>query len=290
MSKSKKLYWHPAFIEAMQQELFEYLDVLEFRQEHHLTTEPLQIDLIIIKKKRDIVLNKNIAKIFRGVNVIEYKSPSDNFEIKDFHKVYAYANLYAVLTPETALEDITISLVVSKFPRELVQYLKRIRGYKVEEKCRGVHVIIGDHIPIQIIHSKKLSADENLWLSSLKRGLIPQTLHSILKAGKEPGRSDYIAAYMDIIARANSKKFSEVIDMATRYPTSEEVAEMISDSKVGSILMEKGIEKGRTEGIERGSRQAMLATARNALAEGLSVSLVQKITGLDTETIEKLAK
>jgi len=48
--------------------------------------------------------------------------------------------------------------------------------------------------------------------------------------------------------------------------------------------IEEGMERGREEGIEQGLEQ----TARNALAEGVSLELVQKITGLDLETIKSL--
>ena len=51
-----------------------------------------------------------------------------------------------------------------------------------------------------------------------------------------------------------------------------------------AVRYEEGMEKGREEGIERGIEQ----TARNALAEGASIGFVQKITGLDIETIKKL--
>ena len=48
--------------------------------------------------------------------------------------------------------------------------------------------------------------------------------------------------------------------------------------------MEKGMEKGREEGLEKGREE----TALNALAQGLSIEIVRKITGLDMETIKSL--
>ena len=46
---------------------------LTFESEHQLLTEPLRIDVLIIKKKRNVVIKKNIAQIFRrfGIEVIE---------------------------------------------------------------------------------------------------------------------------------------------------------------------------------------------------------------------------
>jgi len=89
----QKLHWHPAFLQAIQLELIEFREYLEFRHEHNLTFEPLRIDLLIIKKPRDLLINKNIARLFRSDNILEYKSPEDYLSVKDFWKVYAYASL-----------------------------------------------------------------------------------------------------------------------------------------------------------------------------------------------------
>ena len=75
---SSRLSWHPAFVEALQMELREYRDTLEFYPEHPLTAEALRIDCIVIKKVKDAVIKKNIAVIFREWNLIEYKSPTSN--------------------------------------------------------------------------------------------------------------------------------------------------------------------------------------------------------------------
>jgi len=48
-----------------------------------------------------------------------------------------------------------------------------------------------------------------------------------------------------------------------------------------AVRFEEGREEGREEGIEKGKEEV----ARNALAEGASVEFINKITGLDTETI-----
>jgi len=70
-----RISWHPAFGQAIRRELEGYLDVLTFESEHQLATEPLKIDVLIIKKEKNVVIEKNIARIFRAFNVVEYKSP-----------------------------------------------------------------------------------------------------------------------------------------------------------------------------------------------------------------------
>ncbi|MDR1231419.1 MAG: hypothetical protein LBK61_08465, partial [Spirochaetaceae bacterium] len=62
---------------AMRLELEPYEGVLEFRTEHPLTSEPQIIDLVIILKEPGTVIDKNIARAFKPVNILEYKSPGD---------------------------------------------------------------------------------------------------------------------------------------------------------------------------------------------------------------------
>ena len=85
--KSQRISWHPAFIEALQLELEAYEDALEFISEYQLTSEPLKIDCVVIKKTKDIEIKKNIAAIFREWNILEYKSPDDHVSVEDFYKV-----------------------------------------------------------------------------------------------------------------------------------------------------------------------------------------------------------
>ena len=57
----------------------------------------------------------------------------------------------------------------------------------------------------------------------------------------------------------------------------------LEDAK--AVWFEEGIEQGMERGIEQGVQDV----ARNALAEGATPEFVQKITGLDIETIKGIA-
>ena len=58
------------------------------------------------------------------------------------------------------------------------------------------------------------------------------------------------------------------------------------------VWFEEGMERGMAQGMEKGRTQGHeMATANiamTALAEGLSVDVIKKITGLDVETIRNL--
>ena len=146
---TSNIAWHPAFVEAIQLELDAYRDELEFQAEYQLTAEPLKIDCLVIKKSKSIVLSKNIATIFREVNLLEYKSPDDYVSIGDFYKVYGYACLYASLE-KVPITSLTISFVQSHYPRKLTEHLKMVRGYTVEESSPGIYTVKGDILPIQM--------------------------------------------------------------------------------------------------------------------------------------------
>lgn len=55
-NKREKLQWHPAFCSATELELREDKENLEFESEHQLSSSPLKIDLMVIKKKPGIKL------------------------------------------------------------------------------------------------------------------------------------------------------------------------------------------------------------------------------------------
>ena len=206
--------WHPAFVEAIRLELGEYADDLDFRVEHQLTREPLRIDLVIVRKKRDVPIRKNIAQIFLGVNVIEYKGPDDYVSVRDFYKVYGYACLYASLDGKADVTDMTLTFVESHRPQSLIAHLLETRGYTVEEKWPGVYIVRGDLFPIQIIDSRRLPAGENLWLRSLSNRLDARECRRVTTELSRLGKPRNIGAYINVIVRANRKFFTEAQNMS----------------------------------------------------------------------------
>ena len=93
-TKENMLQWHPAFFAGIQIEFAEEAGHLVFENEHTLSTKPMQIDVLIIKKQTKQRIRKNLGRIFRDYNIIEYKSPDDTLTIDDFYKVYGYACFY----------------------------------------------------------------------------------------------------------------------------------------------------------------------------------------------------
>ena len=89
-----KIQWHPGFVSAMNLELRENRTDLIYEKEYNLNTKPLEIDLLVIKKDGNVQIVNEIGKLFRGHNIMEYKSPKDELNIDTFYKAGAYAGLY----------------------------------------------------------------------------------------------------------------------------------------------------------------------------------------------------
>jgi predicted transposase/invertase (TIGR01784 family) len=83
------------------------------------------------------------------------------------------------------------------------------------------------------------------------------------------------------------KHGSEVHNMLiTEYDPKEEMEALREEA--WEYGLEEGLEKGLEKGREQGREEGIMATARNALAQGASIEFVQTITGLSMETIDRL--
>lgn len=169
-----KLQWHVAFAATLKIELNQELKKMQILVEHLLGKKPMQIDLLVIKKEKNQQIEKNIGRIFKTYNIIEYKSPDDYISINDFYKVYGYACFYQSETEsvgEIDPRELTITFVCYHYPRKMLQHIKEVRGISSIQREAGIYELIGDPIKMQVIVVKELSKEENYWLQILRNDL-----------------------------------------------------------------------------------------------------------------------
>jgi len=197
--------WHPAFAQAIENEFEDSKDALTFETEHPLTSEPLRIDVLIIKKKKDVVIKKNIAQIFREYNVVEYKSPDDSVAIENYHKSHCYSRLYASLN-KVDINKMTVTVAVTRHPRALLAFLRK--QYTVTNEQKGIYVVAGDTSPTQILVADELPEEDNVWLTSLRKDLTEEQIARILAAAE--GR-EKVDAIIYAVADANAETIGELL-------------------------------------------------------------------------------
>ena len=277
--------WHPGFMEALQMVLDNYKDALEILSEYQLTSEPLRIDCVVIKKIKGVVITKNIGSIFRDVNIIEYKSPDDYVAIGDFYKVFAYAYLYAFING-VLLSSLTITFIESRHPRNLLAYLKKVQNYQVEETNPGIYTVKGAVLPIQIINSRRLSSEENLWLKSLDNNLGIKEARRIFSEIEKLGKTARIEAYLDAIIRANSSVMQEALNMGD--DANARLIETLRDIGVLDKWEAKLEAKLEVKLEAQGAERRTLAIAQNMVNQGYSLEAIVAATELDPATVQKL--
>jgi hypothetical protein len=270
----ERIEWHPAFFEAIKMELEEYGDNLSFISEYQLTAQPLRIDVVIVKKTGDVPVKKNIAAIFRQINILEYKSPDDYVSVKDFYLVYGYACLYMALNG-TDVNEMTLTFVQSGRPRELFAHLQEKRGFTIEEKSAGIYTVTEDVLPIQVINTRQLSSEDNLWLRDLDNRLDAAETGRLTAKIHKLGKAAQIGAYLYAIMKANAKSLQEAREMNDFTLTLDQVLE----------------EAGLTAKWEaRAEKKKAREIAKNLLGNGISLEQTAQLCGLDIADVRNLAE
>lgn len=256
------LQWHPAFFASLQIELEEERENLIFENEHQIGTKPKEIDVLIIKKESTVPIRKNIGKIFRKHNIIEYKSPTDHLNIDDYYKVYGYACFYksdTVNSDSIPITEITLTFVSKKYPRKLFCHLRNVNKYEIEKREEGIYIVHGNIFPIQFIITKELSQKENLWLHSLTDNMEDVSeAKELVHAYEKHRKNTLYESVMDIIVRANYHKFEEVTGMCKAL---EELMQPYIEEKMKEAekeVIERGFKQGIEQGIVQGIEQGIL--------------------------------
>lgn len=271
MDTKDKIYWHDAHHEALQLELYQYKDVLEFKKELQLSKEALRMDTLVIKKLKNVKINKNIGKIFRNHNIVEYKSEQDSFDFWDFQKVLGYAHIYSSFE-KVDMSEITVSLSLTIYPREFIKTLENRHGFTVTNFANGIYHIYGGVVPFQILESKNLPESENLFLRNLRSNLNKLDMYKTMQAYKERKPLNDKNVFLDRLVNANPNAFKEALGMFTETNR--------------GIIMEAIEENGWLDGRET---KRLKEVAKKMLLRGTSVEIVAEDTGLSLNTVAEIA-
>ena len=269
LPKNTKIQWHPGFYAAAEIELRQNRDELEFHREYNLSKKPLQIDLLIIEKLKDIQLQNEIGAIFRRYNIIEYKSPKDSLNIDDFFKTLGYAFLYKGLgesVNQVPLEGLTVSLFHEKRPAKMLRQLSGY-GYSIRLYAPGIYYVEGLPVPAQIIVTKKLQPKLHPALKLLTQELEQSDLFDFMECANsftEPGDRQNADAVLQVSVSANKKLYDQIRSNAIMC---EALKELFKEE------LEDAHAKGKTEGLSEG-RAAGISEGRAAgLSEGRAAGL-----------------
>jgi hypothetical protein len=201
-----------------------------------------------------------------------------------FLQSYGYACLYASFK-NVSITELTVTFIESRYPKKLLDHLRKERGYTVAETAAGIYTVSGDILPIQIIDSRHLSAEENVWLKSLGNRLDTSEFNWVSGKIDRLDKGARIAAYVDALIRANAGILEEVIKMGG-VPLAIERA--LDEVGWTARCEARGEAMGEARGEARGEEQKAVKIARNMVALGLPFETIVSATQLDSEKVKAL--
>ena len=153
----------------------------------------------------------------------------------------------------------------------------RTRDFTVVKFDEGIYHISGEIFPIQIIHTAKLSKENNFWLRNLTNDLkVREDARKLLERYNERQQEHLYQSVMDVIVKANIELFEEVDDMCDALM---EIVKPKVEAKIKEAT-EKALQEGRIrEKIDLISKK---------LAKGMSVEEIAELLEEPVEMVQKL--
>lgn len=289
-----KRQWHGPFCSAVRLELVENKGDVDFQREYNLNSKPLQIDLLVIKKTEDVSINNEIGKIFRGHNIMEYKSPGDAMNVDTYYKVLGYACFYKS-NGETLdcikEDDITLSFVREGYPRELMKYFQQ-KGFKVEERYPGIYYVTKTgFFPAQVIVSGKLNKDLHIWLMALTRDMEKSEAETLLfKIRNLTEKDDRMnaSAVLNLAMNANGPVFDRIKEDEPMFEELRKLMQPEFDAAVNAAVNE-AVNAAVNEAVED-TTEIVQANAVDRIVEkmGVSVEIACETLGLTVEKYKEI--
>lgn len=244
-----KVQWHPGFVAAMNLELAHNRADLIFEKEYNLNSKPLEIDLLVVKKNASVNIANEIGKLFRGHNIMEYKSPEDHLDIDDFYKTGAYASLYksyGKTVDEIKADDVTVTIMREARPDGLFQYLIG-HGYALSNPYRGIYYIEGKVLfPTQIVVTRELDEGNHIWLKALSGRLGKDDIQNLLEGVNrltEKVDRELADSVLEVSIGANKRIVEELRGDDSMCQALMEIMEPVIQEKV-KIELKKESKKG----------------------------------------------
>lgn len=289
-----KIQWHPAFAAAMDLEFIQNRNDLVYEKEYNLNTRPLEIDLLVIKKDASVHIANEIGYLFKGHNIVEYKSPEDHLDIDTFYKSMAYASLYksyGKTVDGIKADDITVSIIREVKPAGLFRYFGE-HGYSVTNPYRGIYYIEDKTMfPAQIIVTGELDENSHKWLGALSGQLKKDRLKELLDDRNrmtEKEDRELADAILEVCIGANRQMIEELEGDDSMYEVLMEIMEpkiRLREEKSRNEGRNEGRSEGLKEGLDKGIQGAVVALRDLGHGNAEIRSTIKKIYHLSDDDV-----
>ena len=148
--------------------------------------------------------------------------------------------------------------------------MKGERGFTIQTAEAGIYYVEGDTFPVQILESKLLPQEKNLFLRNLRSNLSTNDVTKMAEAYKKLKSFEKKNVYLDRLIQANQDAFEEAMTMSN---VAKELFFKVAERD--GWLADRDFENAKT-------------TARKMLLLGRPIEEVIEVTELPRETVISL--
>ena len=233
--------WHAGFEALLRIETHKYEDKVHIITEEEIGVIPPRTDFVIMVEDEEVVFDKEIFKMFRKINILEYKNPYDSLNERVIRKVCGYANLYIGVAEhegDRPSDQVTITIFRAVKNPELFAKMEQ-EGKLVRDDVPGIYHVNGIvDLPFQIIITGELEGDEYAAYRALTDRAAEVDVERIIQEiGKE--KDDSLKEYYGVLIKLIIEKNPQFIEVVRRDSAMEDVLMEIVKEKVDEKVNEK---------------------------------------------------
>jgi len=222
--------WHRGFEAVLRIDTYAYGDRVKISTEVELGADTPRADYLMLVDDAGIQMKKEIFRIFRRFNIIEYKNPNDSLNSRVIRKIRGYANLFigtAAHEGEIPEDQVTLSIFRYRKNKTLFRKMEK-EGRLKNDPVPGIYHVSGmTDLPFQIVIMEELQGAQYAAYRSQTEGADKDDIIQVLLNYRQGGEStvrEYYQILLDLVTEKNAKTLGEL--------------ERGGDSMAGDVLME----------------------------------------------------
>ena len=251
------------------------------KTEVEIFKQPKKVDLLIVEADKPIHDYLQLFDYFRKNNIIEFKSESDRFRIRDLFKVGVYINGILLAERKANQENTTFTLITTNKPGWLFE------KFRFREIKKGLYVT--NEISIIEVHVVLTGEIDSIFgqeydLLKIFKGYEQRQLllPDLLEKANEVDLEDLFILFDDEIIKLLEREGKNMTAIQER------VMELADKYGVSQKVLDRGKLEGKAEGLalaeqkaRRAARKEKLRTAINMKKKNLDLELIASVTELE---------
>ncbi len=208
----KRVNWHLGVRLGIEIDLRDYAEYLEYEDEVPLRNNDFRMDLLILRKKTDILIKKALACDFRDINIFETKGVGSSLTITSYYKLIGYVGLYLSILSKHDHKtydrrNVTLCLLGRHYPRKLIAHLCHDCQKTIAKIAPGIYDVSEETFLTRIVVTGELSDDDYLYLRCLGNDLEAQPEQRIRRLNADINghvTEPLYNSYVSLLTRANT--------------------------------------------------------------------------------------